>query len=188
MNCEKIVITKDWIKVAAALGACPEVLDWLREEPRTFGEMLRYHHSWFGWANSHHLVPLNFQKINLSKASLRRAKLQGLFLQEANLEGADLGEAKLAGTWLQGANLRNADLTGADLRYANLSRADLRGANLCYADLSKVDLCAANVTGAIFYDARNAEEALLQFNVKGAKKALDKIQEERNYFALRRSW
>ncbi len=187
MNCEKIVITKDWIKVAAALGACPEVLDWLREEPRTFGEMLRYHHSWFGWANSHHLVPLNFQKINLSEARLSEAKLQGLFLQEANLEEADLSEAKLTCACLQGANLRNADLTGADLRYANLSRADLRGANLSDADLYRADLREADVTRAIFYDARNAEEVLQQFNVKGGKEALDKIREQ-EYGRYRRCW
>lgn len=49
--------------------------------------------------------------VDLSKASLRRANLEGTILYEANLRGA-----KLCGANLKKSNLYGADLCGADLR------------------------------------------------------------------------
>jgi DnaJ-domain-containing protein 1 len=68
--------------------------------------------------------------INLSRAELRRARLDQATLIEANLMGAVLTEADLSD-----ARLEKADLRGARLAYANLDGARLDGANVCAADL-----------------------------------------------------
>ncbi len=145
MSCEKIVITPDWISVAESLEASPEFLDWLRAEPRTFGELLRHHARWFSWANVRQLVPLNFAKMDLYRANLRGARLHDIFLLEANLEQADLFGARLNRACLHGANLRDAYLNDADLSEADLSFADLRGARLQDAIFAGADLRGADV-------------------------------------------
>lgn len=86
---------------------------------------------------------------NLSRANLRRAKLEGADLtnvnlsraelQGANLEGAHLDKANLYWTNLEGANLRRASLKEANLSWTNLSGAYLDGANLQYAEISNTE-------------------------------------------------
>jgi pentapeptide repeat protein len=68
--------------------------------------------------------------INLSRAQLRRARLDQATLIEANLMGALLMEAELSD-----ARLEKADLRGARLDYANLGGAQLDGADLSGAHL-----------------------------------------------------
>ncbi|NJM58792.1 MAG: pentapeptide repeat-containing protein [Synechococcales cyanobacterium RU_4_20] len=77
--------------------------------------------------------------IQLPRASLREANLQGAELRVANLQGADFWEANL-----QGANLGGANLQGANLSAANLQDADLPGANLQNAILLGADLRTAS--------------------------------------------
>lgn len=70
------------------------------------------------------------QKINLSNANLKEAKLQYSNLSGATLENADLGNAKLLETNLQSANLKSTNLSGAGLLESNLQFADLENAKL----------------------------------------------------------
>jgi len=68
-----------------------------------------------------------------------------LDLSNASLDRARLSELTLHNVGLKGANLRQADLYGADLEGSDLSQADLRGANMSGANLSGVDLTGANL-------------------------------------------
>lgn len=135
MNIENAPITSELIEVAASLKACPEALDWLRAEQRTFGQLLRHKPHWFSWANRFGLVPLN-----LCDADLRGTNLCGVDLIGAYLSGADLRRAYLSGASLRGADLHGAKLSGANLREADLRGADLREATLSGADLSDAKL------------------------------------------------
>ncbi|GAB4581884.1 MAG: hypothetical protein Fur0022_46360 [Anaerolineales bacterium] len=99
--------------------------------------------------------------IDLSRAMLYRAPLDGTSLLEANFNGAYLEGASLRGAILRRANLSWADLSGADL-----SGADLTGANLDYASLQGVDLTKAKLTGASvtpdqLQQARSIKDAIL---------------------------
>ncbi|NET74514.1 MAG: pentapeptide repeat-containing protein, partial [Sphaerospermopsis sp. SIO1G2] len=91
---------------------------------------------------------LDLSNVNISKANLQEAKLQG-----ANLEGTKLQEANLKKAKLQGANLERANLKGANLERANLKGANLERANLQEVILVKADLEAANLTEAILEGA-----------------------------------
>jgi hypothetical protein len=130
--------------------------------------------------------------LDLSNASLDRARLSGLTLRNVCLKGANLREADL-----YGADLEGSDLSQADLRGANLSGADLSGANLLPYDiddparwsqhnldkrstlnigepLSRKGLIATKLRGAILRDAqlRNAwlhGVALSGADLKGVK-------------------
>ena len=100
---------------------------------------------------------------NLTKASLKRAKLTGAdlsadmrnqsmgligsVLRSANLEGADLTGAKLSRADLEFASLRNANLSGADFSRAKLGGADLTGARVDGADFTGADLDSAKLIG-----------------------------------------
>jgi uncharacterized protein YjbI with pentapeptide repeats len=64
---------------------------------------------------------------DLSRASLRGARLDGVSATGVDLRGSDLRGASLRGAVLIDADLRGADLTDADLQDANLHGADLRG-------------------------------------------------------------
>jgi uncharacterized protein YjbI with pentapeptide repeats len=64
---------------------------------------------------------------DLSRASLRGARLDGVSATGVDLRGSDLRGASLRNAVLTDADLRGADLTGADLHDANLHGADLRG-------------------------------------------------------------
>ncbi len=169
-NNEKAVITDDKIKRAEELQACAEAIEWLAMKPRTYGELLRYHPDWFGWANKRDLVPREFAGINLAglcipqltefvswldwhelvlaRANLQEADLSFVNLIGADLSGANLRRARLRATALHKADLKGADLQGAQLRSAGLGKADLRGANLKGADLSRANLQMADFRGA----------------------------------------
>ena len=73
---------------------------------------------WLGWLVDNGLVPSLFAR--------------ELDLVRANLEGADLEGANLVR-----ANLVRANLEGANLEGANLVRANLEGARVDHADLSE---------------------------------------------------
>ena len=64
---------------------------------------------------------------DLSRASLRGARLDGVSATGVDLRGSDLRGASLRNAVLIDADLRGADLTDADLHDANLHGADLRG-------------------------------------------------------------
>lgn len=79
-------------------------------------------------------------KVQLPKAYLWRANLQGVDLAEANLQGADLREANLKNASLWGINLQGAFLMDANLQGAIMDGAIMDGANLQDADLTGADL------------------------------------------------
>lgn len=104
------------------------------------------------------LQGLHLSDVDLTKASLRSARLEGADLGSARLEGADLSLARLEGAklinarleraYLSGARLEGADLNFAWLKRADLSFAWLEGADLSFARLEGVDLSPARLEGA----------------------------------------
>jgi len=95
---------------------------------------------------------------DIQPVDLSRAKLTGADLNGANLARVRLTYADLTGADLRGANLIRARLIGADLNRADLFDVDFTGANLADANLAGADLRAANLTdakltGAKFTDA-----------------------------------
>ena len=98
---------------------------------------------------------IDLHKIQLPKASLRRANMKEAYLRDANFQRAILLYANLEGADLVNANLSGADLTNANLqrtslRYANLERAQLEQANMTstnqrIANLAGADLPSANL-------------------------------------------
>jgi Pentapeptide repeats (8 copies) len=134
--------------------------------------------AWNAWRKAYpNQVP------NLSKADLRRARLQGFDLSAtdlsgANLQGADLRGAILREAYPLGADLSGANLSGADLSEcylceANLSRANLSGANLSGANLLSANLCRANfhranLSGAILTRTQALGTNFAQANLSGA--------------------
>ncbi len=97
-------------------------------------------------------------RIDLSKRSLKFAKLSGIFLpyaflKNANLQSANLVLANLQSANLVLANLQSADLWRANLQSANLVLANLQSANLELANLQSADLWHANLQSA---DLKNA--------------------------------
>jgi hypothetical protein len=75
-------------------------------------------------------LPLDLAKVDLRKASLGYAHLQGADLRDAHLEGAHLSGAHLQGASLHGAHLQGADLLGVHLEGAYLFDAHLEGAKV----------------------------------------------------------
>jgi uncharacterized protein YjbI with pentapeptide repeats len=76
---------------------------------------------------------VNLSKVNLGRANLSNARLEGVNLREALLDYANL----------QGAKLRDANLYMADLTSANLQETNLHGADFQWAELSYVNLQGA---------------------------------------------
>jgi uncharacterized protein YjbI with pentapeptide repeats len=92
-------------------------------------------------------------RLDLRRCDLRGADLNGLqlaraILHEAHLEGASLQGVHLAGADLRGAHLNNADLVEADLKDADLRQAHLEAAYLVDAHLEGANLGGAFMAGA----------------------------------------
>ncbi len=93
--------------------------------------------------------------VDLVRAQLVEAKLQGTALFGANMQRADLWGANLQGAGLSEAgpnlkrtNLQGADLFGADLRAADLGGVQMQGANLHQAQLQGAYLRGMQLQGA----------------------------------------
>ena len=98
-------------------------------------------------------MPLDLGRVNLRKADLRGARLEGANLFKARLEvaffhDANLRRANLFEAQLQGAYLHNADLRGANLQWGSLFGARLEGARLEGANLQSTNLNGAYLAGA----------------------------------------
>jgi uncharacterized protein YjbI with pentapeptide repeats len=126
-----------------------------------------------------HLEGANLGRAHLEGANLGNARLEGAFLARAHLEGAylhdvHLKDADLTRADLKGANLHGADLEGANLRHAELKsatfvNADLKGANLRGAGLEGVDLDSADLQRADLRGARLSHANLSGAALEGAK-------------------
>ncbi|MBI96066.1 hypothetical protein CL656_02875 [bacterium] len=122
--------------------------------------------------------------LDLSRAKLQKAKLQGAIFYGANLSRAKLQEAKLQGAIFHGANLKDADLSGADLRGAILQNVEMEGANLEGADLSGAKLEGAKLERASLFDlegAPNKEKLPRGYQVIEYKK---KEKKEKTLYAI----
>ena len=80
--------------------------------------------------------------VNLRRAALGGARIEGARMREADLSGARARDAVLTGVDLSGAELVDVDLRGADLRGSDLSALDPRTAAL---DAAMVDDRQASV-------------------------------------------
>ncbi|MBE9139800.1 pentapeptide repeat-containing protein [Nodosilinea sp. LEGE 07088] len=128
--------------------------------------------------SSENTASVYLQGIQLPRASLWEANLEGAILREANLEGAILWGANLKGADLEGSNLEETDLREANLEGAILWGANLKGADLGPTNLEEALLGDANLEGAYLMSANlkradlsgaNLQEAdLLTANLEGA--------------------
>lgn len=103
--------------------------------------------------------------VDLIRADLQGANLQGVLLAFANLSGANLQGANLQDAILSGANLREVNLRGAQLQRSTLSFACLDG-----ADLRASNLQDADVLGTRFRDEdRSINREGVEITSKGRK-------------------
>jgi hypothetical protein len=105
---------------------------------------------------------------SLVEVNLTRARLRGARFVSAQLSRARLRDAELVSADLSGANLRGACLIGADLSAAKLCGADLQGADLSGARLRAADLHGASLVDAILGDADLTAAALDGVDLTGA--------------------
>jgi uncharacterized protein YjbI with pentapeptide repeats len=99
-----------------------------------------------------------FVRARLENSSARGARLDAADFSSAVLTDTDLSRASLRGARLDGVSatgvdLRGSDLRGASLRHAVLIDADLRGADLTDADLHGANLHGADLRGVAGLDA-----------------------------------
>jgi uncharacterized protein YjbI with pentapeptide repeats len=98
-----------------------------------------------------------FVRARLENSSARGARLDAADFSSAVLTDTDLSRASLRGARLDGVSatgvdLRGSDLRGASLRHAVLIDADLRGADLTDADLHEANLHGADLRGVAGLD------------------------------------
>ena len=93
-------------------------------------------------------MALDLAAVDLRRALLPRARLDGANLIDARLQGAILIDAQLQGTYLVDARLQGASLNNAQLDDASLIGAWLQGAILEEAHLDDADLRNAHLEGA----------------------------------------
>jgi len=84
-----------------------------------------------------------FEEVDLTKALVKNAQLNGASFYRSTLSGIDLSYSDLST-----ANMRFTDLVGANLFGATLRHTDLRGAVLVGADLSYADMAGARLDNA----------------------------------------
>ena len=99
-----------------------------------------------------------FKRARLENSTARGARLDAADFSSAVLTDTDLSRASLRGARLDGVSatgvdLRGSDLRGASLRNAVLIDADLRGADLTDADLHEANLHGADLRGVVGLDA-----------------------------------
>jgi uncharacterized protein YjbI with pentapeptide repeats len=120
-------------------------------------------------------APATPTPLDLARVDLRRARLDG-----ANLQGAMLVGANLQGAMLDGANLQGADLSGANLQGADLSGAYLQGAVFDSANLQKAELRKAHLQKVRFFYANLDDAVLADANLQGADLRHAKLQGDAN--------
>jgi uncharacterized protein YjbI with pentapeptide repeats len=106
--------------------------------------------------------------VHLEEAKLNEAHLDRVSLREAHLRGADLPLAHLRGAGLIETHLEGADLSGAHLEGAFLIGARLEGASLWGAHLEGADLLQACLEGVDLFKAHLEEANLLETHLEGA--------------------
>ena len=118
------------------------------------------------------LEKVDLTRAHLKRSVLRKARLQGAILEGARLHQADLSEACLQEAGLRRAHLQMAMLDSAKLQAANLSGAQLQGACLSSAYLHRAILFdmeagGAGLQGAILRQTELHEADLRQARLQG---------------------
>ena len=136
----------------------PDPKEQLTPNPEHLAKLKEGVQAWNAWrdwqpATTPELQGAKLRGVNLERANLRLAILEGVDLEGANLGGADLlranlAEANLEGADLGGARLEEADMANATLRRTRLYEANLKGATLTCADLNGAFLSQAQISGA----------------------------------------
>ncbi len=102
------------------------------------------------------LNPLNLRDnltgINLDRADLRGAKLNGLSLDRASLEYANFKESKLQRIYFDNSNLSNASFGKAILHNVFFDDANLSKSDFSEAEINRVSFRFANLAEANFSD------------------------------------
>ena len=116
--------------------------------------------------------PFDSAKIDLMKANLTGAGLEGANLYRARLREVDFTEAHMSGanlseTYLYKANLFKANLNRVDLSGANLQETTLMRAQLIKANLRGTFLHIADLTGANLYGANLRKADLTEVSFSG---------------------
>jgi uncharacterized protein YjbI with pentapeptide repeats len=120
---------------------------------------------WNRWRQNHPDIRPDLSGVDLRRANLKKAALQGVDLKNANLRGTDLSSADLRGADLNRTNLVRTNFSAANLTEANFSAANLSEANLSDANLSDANLSETVLLGALFLEA-DLNRANLESNVK----------------------
>ena len=109
----------------------------------------------------------NLEGINLKKAKLHGASLQGTDMSDANLRLAVLKHADLDGAELDGANLRQARLDNASMIDVNLTEANLTGAMLKNVEIDGARASGADFTGAVIKDSEVTDLKARNVDLRG---------------------
>lgn len=88
-----------------------------------------------------------FDRANLSQASLVNTDLTNGQFSQANLNGANLGNTNLVNANFYQATLIKANLQQANIINGDFSQADIRQANFAQTDLTNVSFDGANLSG-----------------------------------------
>jgi uncharacterized protein YjbI with pentapeptide repeats len=122
-------------------------------------------------------------------ASLSRTRVEGANLINARMEGAVLGNArmkgaKLLGAWMEGTVLSEARMEGADVRTARMQEASLfgaemKGANLSGARMERAVLSGAQMEGADLSGAQMQGAQMQGANLFGARMEGANLREAR---------
>lgn len=116
---------------------------------------------------------VNLERANLSAAHLEGAYLYGVNLRRARLDEAyltcaDLGAAQLARASFDAAHVECADLSKADLEGARLYKGCFDGANLGRANLNGANFNKASFVGANLWRTRATNTNLRTVHLEGA--------------------
>ncbi len=110
----------------------------------------------------------SISEINLSRATIQFANLQGALLPNANFKQATLRGVNFEGAVLIGSNFQESDLSGANLSNAFLYDMDFQNANLIGVDFHNSDLSGTNFENADLHGANFQITKLNQSNLKDA--------------------
>jgi Pentapeptide repeats (8 copies) len=100
------------------------------------------------------LSDVDLRRARLENACLNGARLSRAHLEASALNGAQLQDAALWAVHFEEAILENANLVNAQLNSATLNKAHLRGARLEGADLRGASFSEADLTAVSFKGAR----------------------------------
>lgn len=106
------------------------------------------------------LQQANLTFVDLEKAILIKAHMEGAILDDANLKNARLDGVILTDAFLLRANLAGARLDNAKLIRTKLAGADLSGASLVNADITEADLNGVNFTNVTFERTKRGDELI----------------------------